>query len=85
MKGIKDEMVVMLQRKNKELEEQIKILRKQGEEYKKGEHGAESKIKALNEMHSQKTRALLKSINLLKKENQKIQAMSKNDARHRTN
>ena len=36
-------------------------------------------------MHSQKTRALLKSINLLKKENQKIQAMNKNDARHRAN
>ena len=52
---------------------------------KKGESGADNKIKALNEIHSQKTRALLKSINLLKKENQKIAHSNKDDARARTN
>ena len=68
MNKIKDETLIMLQRKNKEQEEQINQMKKKEEELKKGEGGAELKIKALNEMHSQKTRALLKSINLLKKE-----------------
>lgn len=67
-KGLKDEMVLMLQRKNKEQEEIIKQLRLKNEDAQKGEVGAEAKIKALNEMHSAKTKALLKSINLLKKE-----------------
>jgi len=70
-KSLKDEMVLMLQRKNKEQEEAIKMLHKQIDEQSKGETGAEAKIKAINEMHSQKTKALLKSINLLKKEIQK--------------
>jgi phage host-nuclease inhibitor protein Gam len=70
-KSLKDEMVLMLQRKNKEQEEAIKMLHKQIDEQRKGETGAEAKIKAINEMHSQKTKALLKSINLLKKEIQK--------------
>jgi hypothetical protein len=37
----------------------------------KSESGAEAKIRALNEIHAQKTKALLRSINLLKKEIQK--------------
>lgn len=49
---MKDEMVVMLQRKNKEQEEQIKQLKRQAEDLKKGESGAEGKIRALNEIHS---------------------------------
>ena len=36
-------------------------------------------------MHSQKTRALLKSVNLLKKENQKILHQNKTTSQHRTN
>jgi hypothetical protein len=40
-KSVKDEMIVMLQRKNKEQEEVIKQLKRQAEEYKKGESGAE--------------------------------------------
>jgi len=51
-KSLKDEMVLMLQRKNKENEEQVKALKRQVEEQKKGESGAETKIKALNEIHS---------------------------------
>ena len=58
-KSVKDEMVVMLQRKNKEQEEQIKQLKRQADDLKKGESGAEGKIRALNEIHSQKTKALL--------------------------
>ena len=85
MKNVKEEMVVMLQRKNKEQEEQVKLLRKQLEDLKKGESGAENKIKALNEMHSQKTKALLKSINLLKKEIQKTKHEQKDNVRHQKN
>ena len=51
-KNVKDEMVVMLQRKNKEQEENIKQLKRLNEDLKKGESGAENKIKALNEIHS---------------------------------
>jgi len=39
---------------------------------RKIETDSEAKVKALNEVHSQKTKALLKSINMLKKEIQKI-------------
>ena len=67
-KNLKDEMVLMLQRKNKEQEGTIRQLERQVDEVKRGESGAEAKIKALNDMQSQKTKALLKSINLLKKE-----------------
>lgn len=51
-KNVKDEMVVMLQRKTKEQEESIKQLKRQADDLKKGESGAENKIKALNEIHS---------------------------------
>ena len=44
---------------------------KQTTDNKKGEEGAEAKINAMNEIHSMKIKALLKSINLLKKEIQK--------------
>lgn len=52
----------MLKRKNTELSEQLSLLSKQCEEYKKGDTAAETKIKALNEMHAQKIKTLLKSI-----------------------
>ena len=78
-------MVLMLQRKNKEQEETIKQLRRQCDEQKKGESGAEAKIKALNDMNSEKTKALIRSINLLKKEIQKIKFESKDNVRHKMN
>lgn len=68
MKNMKDQVVVTLQSKNKELEEQVKAVKKQLEDTKRGEASQEEKMKALNEIHAQKTKALLKSINLLKKE-----------------
>ena len=51
-KDQKDEMIVLLKRKNTELNEQLTILNKQCDEYKKGDSAAETKIKALNEMHA---------------------------------
>lgn len=81
MKDQKDEIIVMLKRKATEYEEQIKKISKELEEHKKGEGGAETKIKALNEMHSQKVKALLKSIQILKKEVQKEQYFKKDNVR----
>lgn len=51
-KSVKDEMVLMLQRKNKEQDALIQRLRRENDEMKKGESGAEQKIKVLNELHS---------------------------------
>ena len=55
-------MIVMLKRKTVEMEEQMRALSKQCEDLKKGDTAAESKIKALNEMHASKIKTLLKSI-----------------------
>ena len=71
MKNVKDQMVMTLQNKNKDLEDQLKMLKKQLEDTKRTESGFEEKMKAVNEVHAQKTKALLKSINMLKKEIQK--------------
>ena len=49
---------------------------------KRGDGAAEQKIKVLNEMHSQKTKALLMSITKLKKEIAKIQYGQKDNVRH---
>jgi hypothetical protein len=81
LKDHKDEMIVMLKRKNTELEEQLKVFAKQCEEFKKGDSQAEQKIKALNEMHSQKIKTLLKSIQNLKKEVQKEKFEKKDNVR----
>jgi len=45
-------MIIMLKRKNAELDEQVKSMTKQNSEYKKGDSLAENKIKALEEMHA---------------------------------
>jgi len=45
-------MIIMLKRKNAELDEQLKLMTKQNAEFKKGDTLAESKIKALEEMHA---------------------------------
>lgn len=82
---VKDEMNLMLNRKNKELEETVKQLKRQNELAVKSESGAEAKIKALNDIHAQKTKALLKSINLLKKEIQKVKYEQKDNVRHQRN
>ncbi len=81
LKDNKDEMIVMLKRKNTELEESVKNLVKINEEYKKGDSQAEVKIKALNEMQAQKVKTLLKSIQLLKKEVQKEKFDKKDNVR----
>ena len=81
LKDNKDEMIVMLKRKNAELDEQVKNLVKLNEDYKKGDGQAEVKIKALNEMQAQKVKTLLKSIQLLKKEVQKEKFDKKDNVR----
>lgn len=85
MKNVKDQMVATLQNKNKDLEEQLKALKKQLEDTRQGEASQEERIKAINEIHAQKTKALLKSINLLKKEIQKTKHEQKDNVRHQKN
>ena len=67
----KDEMIKLLTKNWTESKAEVKDLKKQVEDFKKGNAGSEEQIKALNEIHSQKVRTLLKSINNLKKEVQK--------------
>ena len=74
-------MIVMLKRENVELKDQLKLIQKTNEELKKGDTQAEVKIKALNEMHSQKIKTLLKSIQNLKKEVQKEKFQQKDNVR----
>ena len=80
-KDTRDEMIVMLKRQIAEQEEKVKFLQKDNETLKKGESGAEAKIKALNEIHSQKIKTLLKSIQNLKKEVQKEKFEKKDNVR----
>lgn len=74
-------MIVMLKRKTQELTDQVVMLSKQCEEYKKGDSAAETKVKALNEMHAGKVKTLLKSIQMLKKELQKERFEKKDNVR----
>ena len=67
----KDEIIKLLQKNWNESKAENSSLKKQLEDFKKGNKGTEEQIKAINEMHSQKVRTLLKSINTLKKEVQK--------------
>lgn len=67
----KDELIMLLKKNYDQAKQENATLKKQNEEFKKGNAGSEEQIKALNEMHSQKVRTLLKSINNLKKEVQK--------------
>ena len=77
----KDELINMLKKKHDEMKAENTMLRSQNEEFKKGNAGSEQQIKALNEMHSQKVRTLLKSINNLKKEVAKSKFEQKENVR----
>lgn len=77
----KDELVLMLKRKYEESEAQNRALKKEVEEFKKGNTGAEAQLKAVQEMHSQKIKTLLKSINNLKKEVQQEKIDKKDNVR----
>lgn len=77
----KDELVMMLKRKFEESEAQNRALKKEVEEFKKGNTGAEAQLKAVQEMHSQKIKTLLKSINNLKKEVQQEKIDKKDNVR----
>ena len=48
----KDELINLLKKKHDEAKAENTILKKQNEEFKKGNAGSEQQIKALNEMHS---------------------------------
>ena len=61
------------------------MLKQQNEEFKKGNAGSEQQIKAINDMHSQKVRTLLKSINNLKKEVAKTKFEQKDNVRIQKN
>ena len=63
--------MLLLKRKLDETTNENKELKKQVEATLKGNAGSEEQIRALNDMHSQKIKTLLKSINNLKKEVQK--------------
>ena len=77
----KDELINMLKKKHDEMKAENTMLRSTNEEFKKGNAGSEQQIKALNEMHSQKVRTLLKSINNLKKEVAKSKFEQKENVR----
>ena len=77
----KDELINMLKKKFDEVRNENTVLKTQNEEFKKGNQGSEAQIKALNEMHSQKIRTLLKSINNLKKEVAKSKFEQKENVR----
>ena len=64
----RDEMINLLKKNYDLMKQENGVLKKQNEEFKKGNAGSEEQIKALTEMHSQKVKTLLKSINNLKKD-----------------
>lgn len=77
----KDEMINLLKKNYDKVVGENTILKKENEQFKKGNAGSEQQIKALNEMHSQKVRTLLKSINNLKKEVAKTKFEQKDNVR----
>ena len=81
----KDELINLLKKKHDEMKLENTALKQQNEEFKKGNAGSEQQIKALNEMHSQKVRTLLKSINNLKKEVAKTKFEQKDNVRIQKN
>jgi len=76
-----NDFVSILKRKNADLEDQVKQLTRANQELQRGDGASEAKIKALSEMHSQKVKTLLKSIQLLKKEVQKEKFEKKDNVR----
>lgn len=77
----KDELVMMLKRKLDETEQSNRLMKRELDELKKGNSGADAQLKAVNEMHSQKIKTLLKSINNLKKEVQQEKFEKKDNVR----
>mmetsp|Transcript_17361 Transcript_17361/g.20576 ORF Transcript_17361/g.20576 Transcript_17361/m.20576 type:complete len:186 (-) Transcript_17361:52-609(-) len=81
----KDELINLLKKKHDEVKAENTVLKQQNDEFKKGNAGSEQQIKAINEMHSQKIRTLLKSINNLKKEVAKTKFEQKDNVRIQKN
>ena len=77
----KDELINMLKKKHDEMKAENTVLKKQNDDFKKGNAGSEQQIKSLNEIHSQKVRTLIRSINNLKKEVAKQKFEQKDNVR----
>lgn len=77
----KDEIVLLMKRKYEEATKENAELKQRLEATQKGNAGSEEQIRAINEMHSQKIKTLLKSINSLKKEVQKSKFDQKENVR----
>ena len=81
LKDHRDEAIALLKRKNAELEDQLKQLGRQNQELQRGDGASEAKLRAANEVHAQKVKALLRSIQLLKKEVQREKLEKKDNVR----
>ncbi len=81
----KDELINLLKKKHDEVKAENTVLKKQTEEYKKGNTGNDAQLKAINSMHEQKVRTLLKSIQNLKKEVAKTKFEQKDNVRIQKN
>eukprot|EP00826_Nyctotherus_ovalis_P017312 TRINITY_DN15091_c0_g2_i1.p1 TRINITY_DN15091_c0_g2~~TRINITY_DN15091_c0_g2_i1.p1 ORF type:complete len:518 (-),score=237.38 TRINITY_DN15091_c0_g2_i1:128-1681(-) len=69
--------------KVRELERKVRELTKIIEDYKANELSGDARVKELGEMNSKKVKALLKSIDQLKKENTKLQLLQKDNVKAR--
>ena len=81
----KDELINLLKKNYDLAKAENLVLKRENDEFKKGNAGSEQQIKALNEMHSQKVRTLLKSINNLKKDVAKSKFEQKDNVRIQKN
>ena len=75
------QLVLMLKKQIEAMEKQNKELRKELDDWRQGDKGADQQIKQLNEMHASKIKTLLKSINNLKKEVQQAKFEQKDNVR----
>ena len=80
-KPSQQEVISNLRTKNQELQTKVNEQTQIIEGYKAGDMGAQAKMNALNEMHAQKIKNLLKSINNLKKDIQKEKLMHQDNVR----
>ena len=82
-KSASNEMMANLTKQVKEKDLLITRLRQQNNEQQQMTSEHDAKMKAVNELHSQKTKALLKSINNLKREIAKLHEENKSNVRQK--
>lgn len=76
-------MLANLQKSVKEKDMMITRLRTQNNEALQQSSEHDAKVKSINELYSQKTKALLKSINNYKREIAKLHEENKSNVRHK--